>query len=372
VSAPTKKPASATSTADKKAPTQRPVAAQSSGSGSNTNSGNKNGPAPTRKPVDATSTADKKAPTRKPVTNNANKNGPAPTRKPVSATSNADKKAPTRKPVAAQSSANGNNGNGNNANKNNGNNANKNNGSGNGNNANANKNNASGNNANKNNANSNSANKNTNTANSNSGTGQRDSAFRDRIVDQVSQAETPVQDSAAAGGTRRLVSLDAQELAGQCRSAFAYCRGKATKTVPASSPLCLSPGHDEGWSNLIATEHAMECTLYVGASECDVTNAEAIGVLFVDANRAEVVFEVDEDSEWVLSQLHVYVGSDKAPLARDGSPVSPVDYPRVEVFEDPTKTATVELDDGDLQVGHYVIAHASVCTEESFDELATE
>jgi hypothetical protein len=288
----------------------------------------------------------------------------------VSATSNADKKAPTRKPVAAQSSGSGTSSN-NNANKNNanGNNANKNNGSGN-----TNKNNANGNNANSNNANSNSAikNTNTNTANSNSGTGQRDSAFRDRIVDQVSQAETPVQDSAAAGGTRRLVSLDAQQAAGQCRSAFAHCRGKATKTVPASSPLCLSPGHDEGWSNLIATEHAMECTLYVGASECDVSNAEAIGVLFVDANRAEVVFEVDEDSEWVLSQLHVYVGGDKAPLARDGSPVSPADYPRVEVFEDPTKTATVELDDGDLQVGHYVIAHASVCTEESFDELATE
>jgi hypothetical protein len=219
----------------------------------------------------------------------------------------------------------------------------------------------------------NTGNANTDNADSeSSGSDQRDSAFRDRIVEPVkTEAETPVDEGTdAADGTRRLLG----DAARQCRSAFAYCQGKrATKQQPRSSlPLCLSPGRNEGWSNLIASEQAMECTLYVGASGCDVTKAEAIGVLFVDSNRAEVVFEVDDDSRWVLSQLHVYVGDGKYPRARDNSPASPADYPRVEVFEDPTKTATVELDDGDLQVGHYVIAHASVCAEESFDEIVTE
>ena len=171
--------------------------------------------------------------------------------------------------------------------------------------------------------------------------------------------DSPVVDN---GKSRQLTNDE------QCQSAFAYCPGNnaalplCDKAEPSSQVEPVSPW---GWSNLLQSPDAvMECTLYVGALECDIEKATPVGTVTIDSSRNEVLYRLNDDSQWILSQLSLYVGHEEFPWVASASATVPMAYPIQKHLDHQSllKSATILVEESSrLQSGRFVVAHANVC-----------
>jgi hypothetical protein len=131
---------------------------------------------------------------------------------------------------------------------------------------------------------------------------------------------------------------------GGCLDAFAYC----------PSALCL--GSDPaglatwGYSNPInCTGGSLQCELWTG-EDCNHTNGELVGHLYIDTDENKVTFDLNNGSAWALSSAHIYVGRSSTfePFVQDA-------------WFDPIQKDAVVAMYPDMHIGVFVIAQAFVC-----------
>ena len=195
-----------------------------------------------------------------------------------------------------------------------------------------------------------------------------------------------------SGGNRHL------ETRGQCQSAFAHCQkvpysehevmdGSVAQSfchlvaqeehqnlvTPSNGRLDAADGL-WGWSNLLPNDPTndalMECTLYMGAADCDLDQATPIGTVLVDRHQGHVTFDLDEAHGMVVSHWDLYAGRESLPHKGGLVSTDPIHYDFHQALEVGASTVTAELDASQLSGGQYLIAHAKVC--EATQAIATE
>ena len=108
----------------------------------------------------------------------------------------------------------------------------------------------------------------------------------------------------------------------------------------------------------------LECDLLIDAISCDTERGVKVGTVVLSSSQHEMVFEVDNDS-WSLAQVQVYYGEKKLPQ-KDGKWVTnPMDYSVQQRFEEPVGSVSVDYEASLFEHGHFLIAHATVCSTES-------
>jgi hypothetical protein len=121
-----------------------------------------------------------------------------------------------------------------------------------------------------------------------------------------------------------------------------------------------------GWSNGPLGAGTYTFDIYAGAGQCDLSKGDIVGHLTVDYDGSSAVVTYQMYGEFVMDEVHLYVGNGVLPLDGNGEQtVAPGQYPEVwdELGGVDTYSITVEGLSGDI----YVVAHAVVCGPFEYD-----
>jgi len=131
-----------------------------------------------------------------------------------------------------------------------------------------------------------------------------------------------------------------------------------------------------GWTN--ALSGSISCPIIAGANKCDTWEGTAVGTLTADYEnfRWNVVYDVE--SPRVLTQVHLYIGSELLPKEggrRGNFTVVPSQFPVTmgedDVLEETQITIEYDPDLYDDDAG-YLVAHAIVCGADVEEQAATD
>lgn len=121
-----------------------------------------------------------------------------------------------------------------------------------------------------------------------------------------------------------------------------------------------------GWTigPLAESDETRYYDIYAGAGQCDITKGTRVGKLMVSYfdGVASVVYMLDLDNEWLITEVHTYVGNNILPQKSGNYTVAPGQYPHQAKSASGIKT-TVAYVVEDLSGDIYVVAHAVVCKE---------
>ena len=145
----------------------------------------------------------------------------------------------------------------------------------------------------------------------------------------------------------------------ECNTAFGY------NPAGNSNTTCfLSDGFDRwGWTNKISPETSTTLDLYAGAAKCSISAEKLAGNVKVDYFAGTVTVTYTINAGYFMSEAHIYVGSTKYPMVKQGkqtiASVAPGQYSHVNATLTNATTYSYSFSgkSGDL----YVIAHAVVC-----------
>lgn len=151
---------------------------------------------------------------------------------------------------------------------------------------------------------------------------------------------------------------------GSCRRAFALC-----ETGEGEAPVCFSEISWKfkklehwGWTQQMV-EPQLKCNLWVGALNCDTSNASKVGTATISTKE----FQLDVQEGYDVSNVHFYRGTSQLPSDQRGKiTVAPKFYgTHYPIGEGTTwKIAENELSTSAESAPQWVILHATVCKSE--------
>ncbi len=104
--------------------------------------------------------------------------------------------------------------------------------------------------------------------------------------------------------------------------------------------------------------------IYAGAGQCSTEKGDLIGTIHVEGvdGVLYIDYHINPDSEYLFTETHLYVGSDKYPTLPNGKPtVAPGKYNYQHDLGDGASDDYYEIEIKDLSEDFYIIAHAVVC-----------
>ena len=169
-----------------------------------------------------------------------------------------------------------------------------------------------------------------------------------------------------------------------CETAYAYCAvGSEPRCFIEDSASIQGLGNKWGWTHNVTvinpSDTPIECTLYAGAGQCDLSRGAIAGTAKISANTFQITLDGweyggDTTTGADGAFVHFYHGSEKYPRNGDDFTVAPgqyskpfaydkqtlenlglsFPYPAGGVFPFPTGSPP-------LATGQWFILHASVC-----------
>lgn len=118
-----------------------------------------------------------------------------------------------------------------------------------------------------------------------------------------------------------------------------------------------------GWTIGPLAEGDYIFDIYAGAGQCDIENGALVGELLVSYSSGTATITYVMDSCRILTETHLYIGSDPLPTKDDKPTVAPGQYGNTHDGDDaPNAESDQYVIDG-LSGDVYLIAHAVVCME---------
>ncbi len=119
-----------------------------------------------------------------------------------------------------------------------------------------------------------------------------------------------------------------------------------------------------GWTIGPLAEDNYTFDIYAGAGQCDIDNGLLVGQLHVSYASGTATVTYDMDSCRILTETHLYIGSDILPVGEDGEyTVAPGQYGNIHDGEDSPNAESDQYVIEGLSGDIYLIAHAVVCVE---------
>ncbi len=146
----------------------------------------------------------------------------------------------------------------------------------------------------------------------------------------------------------------------ESRTSFAYgCEEYATCFLD----LDVTDPEDDGpqrwgWTNGPFAAGHYEFDLYIEAVECDLAAARLVGYMTLDYDGSAATVSYYTFAGVVMSEVHLYIGSNPLPLYEDGYSVAPGHYPYI--AHNLSDATTHIFNINDLSGNVYLVAHAVV------------
>ncbi|WP_423126677.1 T9SS type A sorting domain-containing protein [Gaoshiqia sp. Z1-71] len=177
--------------------------------------------------------------------------------------------------------------------------------------------------------------------------------LNDPFAEGITTITFTAVDECGNNSTECVVNVTVDPCEPNCETAYGMLEG--------GSVCFLNDGFNRwGWTNSISEEGEYSMPLYAGAAQCNPDKGELVGRVEVTYSGSTLTVQYLTDPGYSMSEVHLYVGCDKYPLAKNGKEtVAPGQYTHNAGSLNKVNNYTVEFTNVEGPV--WVIAHAVTC-----------
>jgi len=115
-----------------------------------------------------------------------------------------------------------------------------------------------------------------------------------------------------------------------------------------------------GWTNGPLPDGDYEFPVYAAAGQCDINKGTHVGNLSITLSNGLLTYDLKTFSEFLITEFHLYAGTDPLPTSNGEFTVAPGQYPVVEEF---SSGLTIYSGSFVVDSNSFVVNHAVVCGE---------